>query len=67
MFTVIWTKRSLDLLAEYYVDATPDNRSRMAAGVESLNQKLATDPLEVGESRSHGFRVAFVPLLIVGF
>jgi hypothetical protein len=67
MFAVIWTKRALGLLAEFYVEATPEDRVRMAAGVESPNQKMATDPLEVGESRSKGFRVAFLPLVIVGF
>lgn len=67
MFSVIWTARALDLLADYYVAVSPSDRIRMAGGVEALNEQLSTDPFEVGESRSQGFRVTFAPFLMIGF
>ncbi len=57
----------LDRLADLYLGARSDERERMAAGVEALNARLRADPLDVGESREGGFRVAFVPHLVVMF
>jgi hypothetical protein len=67
MYTVIWKSLLLDRLAVIYVDAEPDERERMALGVEAFNIRLALDPLDVGESRVGGYRVAFPPLLQVSF
>ena len=39
----------------------------MAGGVESFNARLASGPLSIGESRGEGYRVAFLPLLMVYF
>jgi hypothetical protein len=67
MFVYHWLESTLDKLAEIYVAATPAERVRIADGVEAFNTSLATDPLEVGESRQGGFRVAFPPLLRIYF
>ncbi len=67
MYTVIWKSLLLDRLADIYVTADASERERMAAGVEEFNAQLAADPLDVGESRVGGYRVAFPPLLKVSF
>lgn len=67
MFEYHWLEAVLDKLAAIYVAASPADRDRMAAGVERFNERLAADPLDVGESRVAGFRVAFPPLLKVSF
>ena len=66
-FTVIWKSTALDRLADIYVASSDTVRQRMAGGVENLNRQLEQDPLDVGESRHSGYRVAFPPLLMVTF
>ncbi len=66
-FTIIWKSSALDRLADLYVASPDAARQRMAGGVEHLNRQLAQDPLDVGESRHGGYRVAFPPLLMVTF
>jgi len=66
-YTVVWKTAMLERLAQLYVEATPADRIRMAKGVESLNRRLADDPLDEGESRTGSSRMAFVPLLVVTF
>ncbi len=39
----------------------------MASGIEAFNGRLALDPFDVGESRSGGNRLAFIPLLAIWF
>ncbi|MBA4191694.1 MAG: hypothetical protein C0467_27255 [Planctomycetaceae bacterium] len=67
MFKYLWLEATLDKLADIYITLDVSQRDRVAAGIELFNQQLATDPLEVGESRVGGFRVAFPPLLKVSF
>ncbi|HET6573903.1 MAG TPA: hypothetical protein VFG68_09895 [Fimbriiglobus sp.] len=67
MFEYRWLETTLDELANLYVAADRPEWERMAAGVERLNARLAADPLDVGESRGGGYRVAFLPLLMVSF
>ena len=67
MFEYRWLDDALDKLAAIYVAAHPAERMRMASGIESFNTRLAADPLEVGESRAGGYRVAFPSLLEVYF
>ena len=43
------------------------NRDRIASAVEAFNNRLASDSLAIGESRGGGYRVAFLPLLMVYF
>jgi plasmid stabilization system protein ParE len=67
MFEYRWGEAALDKLADIYVTADASERERMAAGVEEFNAQLAADPLDVGESRVGGYRVAFPSLLKVSF
>ena len=66
-YRVVWVAGLLDRLAELYISAEPADRDRMAVGVEHFNNRLAADPLSVGESRQGNHRVAFPPLLHVYF
>jgi hypothetical protein len=54
-------------LADVYVSAEVPERERLGAAAESLNHRLRLDPFAVGESRTAGFRVTFIPLLAVLF
>jgi hypothetical protein len=47
-YRVVWRVEMLDALAALYVAATPDERDRMAAGVEALNRRLADSPFDAG-------------------
>jgi hypothetical protein len=67
MFALIWSNYALDRLADIYVAATLDEQARIAAGVDALNARLRSDPLNEGESRSGTYRLTFTPLLSVGF
>lgn len=67
MFESLWLESALDQLAVIYIALDTHNRARLAEGVERLNSRLAFDPLDVGESRAGGFRVAFTLLLMVYF
>ena len=67
MFEYRWLEAALDKLAAIYVAADASERDRMAAGVEAFNAQLAADPLDVGESRVGGYRVAFPVLLRIYF
>lgn len=66
-YRVIWVAGLLDRLAEFSIAADPADRDRLAVGVERFNDRLAADPLSVGESRRGSHRVAFPPLLHVYF
>ncbi|WP_439621769.1 hypothetical protein [Gemmata sp.] len=67
MFGYLWLDSTLDKLAGIYVALDLSDQDRLAAGVELFNARLAADPLGVGESRSGGLRVAFIPFLRVYF
>jgi plasmid stabilization system protein ParE len=67
MFDLTWEDTALNQLADAYVAADPEERERMAAGVEALNTRLRADPLAVGESRTGGFRMVFVSRVAVLF
>ena len=67
MYECDWPRSVLDELADIYVSATGPERDRMASGIEAFNGRLARDPFDVGESRSGGNRLAFIPLLMVWF
>lgn len=63
MFEYLWLETTLDKLADIYITLDVPQRERLATGIEWFNERLAEDPLDVGESRVGGFRVAFPPLL----
>jgi hypothetical protein len=67
MFAVVWMNKALDELADVYVAVGPAERTRIAAGVDALNHRLAADPLNEGESRVGGYRMTFPDLLAVSF
>ena len=67
MYECDWPHGVLDELAVIYVSATGPERDRMASGIEALNSRLTRDPFDIGESRSGGDRLAFIPLLMVRF
>jgi hypothetical protein len=67
MFAVVWMNKALDELADVYVAVGPAERTRIAAGVDALNQRLAADPLSEGESRAGGYRITFPDLLSITF
>lgn len=68
MFELIWRPAALDQLSDIYVGRLkPDERDRLAAGVEQLNRDLARDPFEVGESREGPVRVKVLPDVTVYF
>ena len=66
-YEVFWTTELLDRLAIIYVAFPLADQDRIANGVEHLNRRLAQDPLDVGESRSHAERVVFLPFLMITF
>jgi hypothetical protein len=67
VFTLIWSNRALDQLAEIYVSADAAERARMAPAIEALNVRLRNDPSAEGESRAGELRITFIPLLAVAF
>jgi hypothetical protein len=67
VYTVTWRDPALDQLAELYVSLSVEERERLAAAVAALNERLRHDPIEVGESRTRGFRLTFLPHASVAF
>ena len=67
MFALLWVEYAMNGLADVYIAASPEERERIAAGVEAVNARLRTDPSDEGESREGGGRITFPPLLAVGF
>lgn len=65
--SVEWEEPTLDRLADFYVEATPDEREAIARCVERINARLAVDPWTPGEDRGPGRRVWFLPPLVVGY
>jgi plasmid stabilization system protein ParE len=65
MFTVRWTQRAEDQLAEVWTRA-PD-RNAVTAAAREIDDLLKADPGDRGESRDGGRRVLLVPPLGVVF
>ncbi len=59
MFTVIWRHMALESLADLVVQANLEMQDTIERQVVALNRRLADDPLDTGESRTGGFRIAF--------
>jgi hypothetical protein len=67
-FSVVWRQSVLDALADLYVILSLEEQDRMAAGVKTFNARVAREPFDVGEGREDDHdRIAFMPLLIIGF
>jgi hypothetical protein len=64
---VKWNNYALDTLADIYVAASQSDKFAIGQTVEFINRQLADDPAELGESRSGGRRLWFVPPLAVHY
>jgi hypothetical protein len=60
MFGADWADYALDQLADVFVSLDLATQDQLTAAIEALNRRLATDPLDEGESRNAPFRVTFV-------
>jgi hypothetical protein len=67
MYSYFWIESALEDLATIYVNLSLEEQDRVSGGVDFFNRSLVADPHDLGESREHGYRVAFIPLLIVTF
>jgi hypothetical protein len=67
MFAVDWADYALDQLADIFVSLDLAIQDQLTAAIEALNRRLATDPLDEGESRNASFRVTFLGSLGVLF
>jgi plasmid stabilization system protein ParE len=56
-FSVVWTRRAENELAAIWLTASDRNAVTQAA--HRLDQRLANDPLNEGESRHANYRIAF--------
>ncbi|MBA4067140.1 MAG: hypothetical protein C0501_26230 [Isosphaera sp.] len=64
-FTVVWLPIALTMLADLWTVAT--DRAAITAASHRLDQRLAADPLNEGESRDGDERIAFEPPLQILF
>lgn len=62
-----WANRASDVLADIWVEATPDERDQIERAVLRANNELADDPANKGESRAGGLRVLISPPLTLWF
>lgn len=60
MFQVRWKQSALDELAELWIQADSATRKIITAATNQLDQELAQDPQNVGESRSGFERICFL-------
>lgn len=67
MFDYEWLEEVLDKLADIYVQFDLAEHYHVAGAVQNFNERLAIDPLSLGESRDAGYRVAFIHNLVVTF
>jgi hypothetical protein len=67
MYTLIWSSRALDQLADIYVALPLDRQRRLASAVDAFNHRLTTQPLDEGESRGGDLRIGFADGLVVRF
>jgi hypothetical protein len=65
-FTVQWSRRALDAVAQLWLD-NPDGRAEITNATTATDQLLKFDPGEKGESRGGDRRILFVPPLVVIF
>lgn len=67
MFEYEWLESAIDKFSNIFTTQDLDGQDRMAGAVERFNARLRSVPLDVGESRVGGFRVAFVSVLMITF
>jgi len=66
-YRVEWLQEAYNELLEIWLAADSELRAEITTATHTLDTHLATDPNQVGESRSGDGRIAFVPPLAVLF
>ena len=64
-YEVIWTSQAESLLTQLWLSSRDHEALREAC--ESIDQQLAAEPLEAGESRNEDRRILFADALAVTF
>jgi hypothetical protein len=67
MFRVRWKRSALNEVTAWWVQADSALRQAITTACRVIDQRLASDPQNEGESRSKGRRILFVPPLVVLF
>jgi hypothetical protein len=67
MFAVVWRTRALDELADIVVQSDLPTQDVIARQVTALNNRLAVDPLDVGESRGGNRRIGIADPICILF
>jgi hypothetical protein len=67
MFRVVWLQVAVDELMTLWMQSDSDLRQAITAASHTVDQRLANDPLNEGESRPAGSRITFVAPLAVRF
>ena len=67
MFNVGWLQTALDGLTDLWTRADAKGRKAITAASHELDQLLAKDPRDAGESRSSSVRIVFVYPLAVRY
>ena len=67
MFRARWERRALDEVARLWMQADSAQRLAITAATHTIDQRLARDPHNEGESRSRGRRITFIPPLAFSF
>jgi hypothetical protein len=67
MFRVDWLQTALDELTNLWMAADSPQRQAITMASPTIEQRLASDPANEGESRPGGRRISFVAPLAVRF
>lgn len=59
MYRVRWLKVALDALTTLWLNADSATRIGITQATHEIDQRLADDPGNEGESREHGLRILF--------
>lgn len=66
-FTVVWSQEALDEIAQLWIAADGELRNAIMTAWHKVDEILANEPMNVGESREIGRRVMFEYPLAVKF
>jgi len=67
MSRVEWLQIALDELTNLWIQADSTQRQAITRASQVVEQRLRSDPVNEGESRSGGRRITFVSPLVVRF
>jgi hypothetical protein len=65
MYTLIWSGRALNQLADVYVSLSLEEQRRLASATETFNNRVLSHPLDEGESRAGNVRIAIFGGVVV--